>query len=163
MKYPGSVAAKIEASTAFQTDPEILVSNAYRTAEIPAGNGHGNARSVARIASIFSNHGECDGKRFLKTETIDRVLEEQIYVRDHMFGRPVRYGLGMGLSSKEFPLPNPNSLHWGGFGGSFCIMDLDANISVAYAMNRMFVSNGVDPRLTNLRKALFTCMPKVTA
>jgi CubicO group peptidase (beta-lactamase class C family) len=39
--------------------------DAWRHAEIPAGNGHGNARSVARIQPIISNGGEVDGVRLL--------------------------------------------------------------------------------------------------
>jgi hypothetical protein len=44
--------------------------DAWRRAEIPADNGHGNARSVARIQSIVSNGGEVDGVRLLSPRTI---------------------------------------------------------------------------------------------
>lgn len=98
--------------------------------------------------------------RLLSRETLDKALEEQmIYVIDLVMGEPVRFGLGMGLNSKEFPFPNPNTLHWGGYGGSFCIMDLDAGICCAYVMNRMLgESFGDDPRNASIKSALFSVM-----
>src|SRR5262249_26886944 len=49
----------------------------WRQAEVPAANGHGNARAVARIQSVFTNGGEVDGVRLLSPETIELVFEEQ--------------------------------------------------------------------------------------
>ena len=46
-------------------DMAATATDAWRRAEIPASNGHGNARSVARIQSIVSNAGEVDGIRLL--------------------------------------------------------------------------------------------------
>lgn len=74
---------------------------------------------------------------------------------DLVMGEPVRFGLGMGLNSREFPLPNQNTLHWGGYGGSFCIMDLDAGICCAYAMNHLVPGFHDDPRNESIRQALF--------
>jgi hypothetical protein len=33
--------------------------------------------------------------------------------------------------------PNPRSCFWGGWGGSICVVDVDAQLSVAYVMNKM--------------------------
>ena len=33
--------------------------------------------------------------------------------------------------------PNPSTCFWGGWGGSLVVNDLDANLTVAYVMNRM--------------------------
>ena len=33
--------------------------------------------------------------------------------------------------------PNPNTLFWSGGGGSFVLIDTDARMTFAYAMNRM--------------------------
>lgn len=136
-----------------------LVSRATKMAEIPSANGHGNARSIARVGSAIAMGGELDGVPLLSRATLDQALQEQIYVVDLAIEAPVRWGLGMGLPSKEFPLPNPNTLHWGGFGGSFCIMDLDAGICCAYAMNRMLGSHVAgDPRNERIQQALFSVM-----
>ena len=35
----------------------------WKSAEVPAANGHGNAKSVARVQSILTSGGEVDGHR----------------------------------------------------------------------------------------------------
>ena len=103
--------------------------------------------------------GEVDGVRLLSRETLDLALKEQSYSIDLVTREPLRMGLGMGLPSKEFPCPNPNTLHWGGMGGSFCIMDLDAGICCAYAMNRLLGEyRRGDPRNNSIQMALFSAM-----
>jgi len=151
-----SIGSRIAAQ--HQKDPSIFTTREYRMAEIPSANGHGNARSVARVGSILAMGGELDGIRFLSKNTLEMALEEQIYVTDHYFGVPVRFGLGFGLSGKEWPLPNPSSLHWGGTGGSYCLMDLDTRSCFAYAMNRMIQKAEPDPRNVKTINAFFNCM-----
>jgi CubicO group peptidase (beta-lactamase class C family) len=152
---PGSIPDK-----AFNNPAEARFSSrASQAAEIPSANGHGNARSIARIGSAIAMRGEIDGIRLLSRATLGKALEEQSYTTDLVAESPIRFGLGMGLDSKEYPHPNPNTLHWGGFGGSFCIMDLDAGICCAYAMNRMLGEPfGDDPRNASIKSALFSVM-----
>ncbi|MHA2397392.1 MAG: serine hydrolase domain-containing protein [Promethearchaeota archaeon] len=110
---------------------------AWQAAEIPAGNGHGNARSVAKIASIIACEGQLNGMRLLSRETLEKILEEQIYDRDLVLQTPIRWGLGVALPTKNRPRPNPRSCFWGGWGGSAIFMDLDAKLGIAYVMNQM--------------------------
>ncbi|HEC40297.1 hypothetical protein LCGC14_0916680 [marine sediment metagenome] len=109
----------------------------WQAAEMPASNGHGNARSVARIASVIACEGELDGIRLLSRETLEKILEEQIFVRDLVMGYPIRWGLGVALPTKKRPRPNPRTCFWGGAGGSAITMDLDAKIGIGYVMNKM--------------------------
>ncbi len=109
----------------------------WQAAEMPASNGHGNARSVARIASVIACEGELDGIRLISRETLEQILEEQIFVRDLVMGYPIRWGLGVALPTKERPRPNPRTCFWGGMGGSAITMDLDAKIGIGYVMNKM--------------------------
>lgn len=109
----------------------------WRSAEIPAANGHGNARSVAKFGAIIANGGILEGKRFLSEKTMEKMLEEQIYNMDLVMMAPLRFGLGVGLPTKERPKPNPRSVFWGGAGGSSILMDLDAKMSISYVMNQM--------------------------
>ncbi|WP_312034392.1 serine hydrolase domain-containing protein [Actinoplanes sp. TBRC 11911] len=110
----------------------------WRRAEIPAANGHGNARSVAAIQSVLAGHGEARGVRILSEAGAARVLEEQSYGPDKRIGAVLRFGMGYALSSPEMPLsPNARSCYWGGFGGSLVVVDLDARVTVAYVGNRM--------------------------
>ena len=110
---------------------------AWQAAELPASNGHGNARSVAKIASIIACEGELDGIRLLSQGTLEKILEEQIYGRDLVLAYTMRWGLGVGLPTKNRPRPNPRTCFWGGMGGSSIQMDLDAHIGIGYVMNQM--------------------------
>jgi CubicO group peptidase (beta-lactamase class C family) len=117
---------------------EVCNTEAWRRAEIPAANGHGNARSVARVQSVLAHRGELDGIRLLSEEACNLVFREQIDGTDLVLGLPVRLGIGYGLNSAHLPIsPNPRACYWGGWGGSLVINDLDARLTVAYVMNRM--------------------------
>ncbi|MFX1344792.1 MAG: serine hydrolase domain-containing protein [Promethearchaeota archaeon] len=131
----------------------------WRAAEIPASNGHGNARSIARIASVLACGGEIDGLRLLSSQMIEKAIEEQSYDTDLVYTFPVRYGLGFGLVSKDRPIsPNPRAFYWGGWGGSHVTMDLDAKLSWAFAMNKLMVTLLGDPRTERIREALYKAL-----
>lgn len=118
-------------------DPLDTRTRAWRAAEIPAANGHGNARSVAGVQTLMANGGVASGKRLLSEAGVRRALELQIEGDDLVLGMPVRYGLGYGLPGPARPLPNANTLFWGGYGGSLVVADMDARLCMAYAMNKM--------------------------
>ena len=127
----------------------------WRAAEIPASNGHGNARSIVRVASALACGGELDGVKLLSLETIEKAIEEQSYSPDLALSVPIRFGLGFGLVSKDNPIsPNPRAFYWGGWGGSHVTMDLDAKLSWAFAMNKMIMSLTGDPRTMKIREAM---------
>ncbi len=127
----------------------------WRAAEIPASNGHGNARSIVRVASALACGGELDGVKLLSLETIEKAIEEQSYSPDLALSVPIRFGLGFGLVSKDNPIsPNPRAFYWGGWGGSHVTMDLDAKLSWAFAMNKMIMSLTGDPRTMKIREAI---------
>jgi CubicO group peptidase (beta-lactamase class C family) len=124
----------------------------WRAAEIPAANGHGNARSVALVQSTVSGRGEVAGKRLLSGSTIDLIFDTQAEGDDLIFGVPMRFGTGWGLSSSTYPL-GPRACYWGGYGGSLVVSDLDAEITVAYVMNKMGTAIVGDPRGVKLAAA----------
>ncbi len=127
----------------------------WRAAEIPASNGHGNARSIVRVASALACGGELDGVKLLSLETIEKAIEEQSYSPDLALSVPIRFGLGFGLVSKDNPIsPNPRAFYWGGWGGSHVTMDLDAKLSWAFAMNKMIMSLTGDPRRMKIREVI---------
>jgi CubicO group peptidase (beta-lactamase class C family) len=151
---PNSIATKTFMNPIM--NPEDTKTRAWRAAELPADNGHGNARSVARITAAIACGGELDGVRLLSIDTIEKALEEQSYGTDLVLMVPIRFGLGLGLQNKERPIgPNQRVLYWGGWGGSVSIMDLDAKLSIAYVMNKMVTTTSGDPRSTRLIEALY--------
>jgi CubicO group peptidase (beta-lactamase class C family) len=133
---PGSVAERVLGNPPLTGD--VANRRAWRAAEIPAANGQGNARSVARIAGALACGGTLDGVRLLGPATLERTIEEQCYETDLVLGVPIRWGLGFGLTAKELPIgPNPRTFFWGGWGGSLVVVDLDARLGFAYVMNKM--------------------------
>ncbi len=138
-----------------QTDARDLD---WRRAEIPAAGGHGNARSVAQVQSIVAGGGEARGVRLLSPEGCETALEEQYDGEDLYLRVPLRYGMGYGLPSASVPLPNPRSCYWGGWGGSVVIIDMDANLTITYVMNRMMSGMTGDDRGTALIMAAYASL-----
>ncbi len=115
----------------------------YRRIELPASNGHGNARSMAQVQSIVSNGGTLGATTFLSSDSVERILTEQWVGPDLVQEMDTRLGLGFGLNSAAVPISaNPRACFWGGWGGSVVINDLDAHTTFAYGMNRM--GDGLD-------------------
>jgi CubicO group peptidase (beta-lactamase class C family) len=130
---------------------------AWRAAEIPAANGHGNARSVARVGAAIACGGELDGVRLVGRTTIEKAIEEQDYGTDLVLGGTFRRGLGFILNSKEMPMgPNPHTFYGSGWGGSKMVVDLDAELSWSYVMNKM--GNLSDPRTQGIIQALYAAL-----
>jgi len=112
---------------------------AWRRADLGAVNGHGNARSVARILSVIARGGEVDGIRLLRPETIELIFVEQANGVDLVLGAPLRFGIGFGLPQLDtLPyIPDDKICFWGGWGGSVIIMDLGRRMTISYMMNKM--------------------------
>ncbi len=122
------------------TSPRIVASAPHhrwwRAAEIPAANGHGNAKSVALIQQVIANQGHAQGHRFFRESTGEKIFHERVSGVDQVLGMDMRFGLGYGLASSAVPL-GPRSAYWGGFGGSMIITDQDLELTFAYMMNKM--------------------------
>lgn len=139
-------------------DPVDTRTRAWRAAEIPAANGHGNARSVAAVQTLMANGGVAGGKRLLSEAGVRRALELQVEGDDLVLGLPVRYGLGYGLPGPMRPLPNANTVFWGGYGGSLVIADMDARLCMAFVMNRMAGTTVGDMRAGMLALAVWQAL-----
>ncbi|MCA6335809.1 MAG: beta-lactamase family protein [Phenylobacterium sp.] len=125
---------------------EVTQTRAWRGAAIPAAGGHGNARAIARVHALLANGGEVDGRRYMSEAGCRRALEFQVEGQDLVMHIPARFGLGFGLAGPTMPTPNPNTIFWGGYGGSLAIIDMDARTSFGYAMNRMAPTTTGDMR-----------------
>jgi CubicO group peptidase (beta-lactamase class C family) len=112
---------------------------AWRRAELGALNGHGNARSVARILRVLALGGEAGGVRLLSPEAIGLIFDEQSHGPDLVLGVPLRFGIGYALPETETVpyIPPGRTCFWGGWGGSVILMDLDARTTISYMMNKM--------------------------
>ena len=155
-------AAQSELQKNMANNPGIDVSatrtRAWRGAEIPAAGGTGNARSVAEIQTILANGGTAKGRRFLSEAGCRKALELQIEGTDLIMNVPARFGLGFGLAGGLIPLPNPNAMFWGGYGGSLVIIDMEARTTFAYAMNKMMGTTTGDMRAYGLAMAMWQAL-----
>jgi CubicO group peptidase (beta-lactamase class C family) len=111
--------------------PDYHWTEAWRLADIGAANGHGNARSVARLQSAVACGGEVDGVRLLSPPTIERIFEVQSDGIDLVMGIPQKWGVGYGLA------PEGRVCAFGGYGGSLMVIDADRRITFAYVMNKL--------------------------
>jgi CubicO group peptidase (beta-lactamase class C family) len=121
---------------------------AWRAAEIPAANGHGDARGIARLYGALATDGTLDGVRVLSREQTARANTEQAFGRDQVLA-PLqsRFGLGFMLTQPMIPFgPNPSSFGHPGAGGSIGFADPDTGLGFAYVMNQMQMGLGGDAR-----------------
>lgn len=102
--------------------------------------------------------------RYLSEATVREAVTEQVEAVDDYLGG-IRLGLGLGLHSEAFPAPSPTSVHWGGYGGSWGLMDPRAGVSLGYAPNQMFADTAEmltnEPRLERFNRALADILPRL--
>ncbi len=130
----------------------------YRAAEVPAGNGHGNARALATIYGALARGGEIDGVRLLSPAAVERAAAEQASGPDAVLGMPSRRSLGFMLPMPELGDPRgPRAFGHAGRGGSYGWADPEAKIGFGYAMNQMWPGgpSTPDPRAGLLARAVY--------
>ncbi len=130
----------------------------WRKAEIPAANGHGNARSVAKIHSVLANMGEAHGVKLFSEPLAREVMKPRIEGVDMALQVPMSFGLGFGINTAKLLSANDNVCFWGGWGGSLALIDQDAGISVSYVMNKMFPGLVGDTRSFDLVQAVYEAL-----
>ena len=132
----------------------------WRNAELGAVNGHGNARSIARVQSLVSHGGAVSGRRLLSERTLELIFESQADGIDLVLGVPVRFGIGYGLPHPRTTpaLPSGRVCWWAGYGGALVVNDLDHRITVAYCMNRMGPSLLIDERAEACLRAIYAAV-----
>ncbi len=120
-------------------DASVANTAGWRAADIGGANGHGNARSVARVLSAVTLGGQVGGHRLLSPEAIELIFDEQADGIDVVLGVPLRFGIGYALPKVELIpyVPTGRVCFWGGWGGSVILMDLDRRMTFAYMMNKM--------------------------
>jgi len=134
---PDSLAAKVFGKRA--PGSQNVNTREWRAAEIPAGNGHGTARALARLYGALARGGEIDGVRVLGEAQIAAATTEQAYGKDAVLAPlETRFGLGFMLTQPMIPFgPNPRSFGHPGAGGSIAFADPDARLGFGYVMNQM--------------------------
>ncbi len=157
-KHPRSLVGRVFGNPTIEVGD--VNTRAWRAAEVPAVNGHGTARGLARIYGALASGGVLDGVQVLSPEQIARANSEQAKGVDAVLG-PLhsRFGLGFMLTQPMIPFgPNPRSFGHPGFGGSIAFADPDAQLGFAYTMNQLQTGLGGDARGFALIGALYAAL-----
>lgn len=149
---------------AFDYTSGYQATRAYRAAEVPAGNMHADARSVARMYAATVS--DVDGVRLLDAATVERAIEVQTD-KTRMHGLPPELNipadrsfymsLGFWRACPPMPLVGPRSFGHPGSGGSVGFADPDAEVGFGYVMNLWSFRIG-EPRASSLAAAVRSCL-----
>jgi CubicO group peptidase (beta-lactamase class C family) len=103
----------------------------WRSAQIPATNGHGNARGVARIYAAL-----LEPDRVLSPDLLAEATRPQSEGFCPTLGEEVTFGLGFKPTTPRRPFgPYPRSFGHFGTGGALGFADPDAGLAFGYVMN----------------------------
>ena len=137
----------------------LVNSPAFRAVELPAVNGHGTARAIARLYGALACGGSLDGVRVLAPETVERARTEESFGMDLVLGETTRMGLGFMLSHPGAAFgPGKGGFGHPGAGGSVGFADPEARIGFGYTMNKMGSRILIDPRPAALIDALYASL-----
>jgi CubicO group peptidase (beta-lactamase class C family) len=153
---PESITAKALNNPPGALRMSMINSRAWRGAEVPAANGHTNARALSCFYGALARGGELDGVRVLSQAQIERCYTEQSNGIDAVLSVPMRFGLGYRLTQPAAKYgPNPHTFGHTGAGGSLGFADPDAKVGFAYTMNQMGSQILIDPRVAALLDAIY--------
>ncbi|MER6450740.1 serine hydrolase domain-containing protein [Streptomyces venezuelae] len=126
---------------------------AYRAAELPASNGIGTARALARFYGATIGVVE-DGARIFTPATTALAAREHSAGPDRVLVVNTRFGAGYMLHGPASPLLSPASFGHPGRGGSLAFADPESGIGFGYVTNALAKSVTADPRAQALVRAL---------
>jgi len=130
----------------------------YLEVEVPAGNGVGTARAIARAYSAFAEGGAELG---ITAETLARITAppDVAHPMDQLLGIPSYFALGFLRPGPEALFgSSPRAFGAPGAGGSFAFADPDVSLGYAYVMNKMNFYLSDDPREKALRDAVYRAL-----
>lgn len=125
-------------------------------AQVPAGNGMGTARALARMYA--ATIGEVDGIRLVDPDTLADAVVPRSEGMDLVTGYETRYGTGFQLSFPFRPMSGPSAFGHYGLGGSVGFADRERGFSFGYAVNQMGPATPADARSVALVDAVLACL-----
>lgn len=132
---------------------------AWREAEFPAANGHGTARAVAELMSVYATHGHLQNKSIISPDTIGRALEPRVSGPDRVLPFDLTLCAAAMINARDgFYGPEKQSVGQYGFGGSCGFADPVRALSGAYVMNRQLPVLAGDARAMRLINTAYDCL-----
>lgn len=126
----------------------------WRRAEMPAVNGHGNAKALARIYRLLS----LGGGDLIGGDALDAATARQCIGPDRNLVYEMDWGCGFLRNSSGAYGTNPETFGHTGWGGSLGFADRKNGLAVGYAMNKMDASLQGNPRTLALIAALYSSL-----
>jgi len=141
-------------------NPAHIGNSAYRGLEIPAANGFGQARAIAKIYSALAGNRRELG---ISDETRRELFAPAIAPRggtiDTVLTLDTNYGFGFSRPSKDMKFGVDHSAFGcPGAGGCFGMADPAAELSFAYVTNKMGFYLFDDPRERACREACYASL-----
>ena len=134
----------------------------FRTAELPAGNGHGTASGLAKLFGILSNGGSRDGKEIISESTLNNAIKVHSSGPDTvLFGVKLNFGYCFMLEGNKktninfAPIFYKNTFGHAGIGGSVAFGDIKNQIGYSFVCNKQQKSSNLYKTSNMLTKALY--------
>ncbi|NNC36108.1 MAG: class A beta-lactamase-related serine hydrolase [Acidimicrobiales bacterium] len=132
--------------------------DAMRNAELPAANGHGTAKSLARLMQIAVD-GKIGDRTYLGEHTLYEFSKPRISGPDLVLPFHLTFAAGIMINHPiYFYGPNQATLGHSGWGGSCTFADPIEGLSVGYVMNKQSNVLIGDPRPVKIIDALYSCL-----
>lgn len=155
---PRSITARAFANPSVLGIPMRYHDEAMRRIELPASNGIGDARSIAKAYGEFARGG---GVLEIDAATLDALRQPATDPTegrlDVVLRQPTRFSMGFSKPSPTFDFGSPAAYGTPGAGGSLGFADPSTGLGFAYVMNRMDYYLNDDPRQLRLRDAAHRC------
>jgi len=133
----------------------------WQMAEIPSMNGHGNARSIAKIYDIFVNDLILKKNILLSESSIKKCLTETISRIDQSLMLPIRWSeVGLILRGGWLFGKNKESFGHNGWGGSIGFADPVLGLGISYTTNKINAFMQSDQRVLKLLKEFYNITQK---
>jgi CubicO group peptidase (beta-lactamase class C family) len=133
---------------------------AWRAAEMPAGNGQGDARSLACLYGVLANGGIHQGRVLISPEGLASAIAERFNGKDACYGADTVFGAGFRIDAVGYgPHVSPGNFGHAGWGGSVAFADPARRLGFAYVTHRLLgFDDGIDPRRRRLLDAVYAAL-----
>jgi CubicO group peptidase (beta-lactamase class C family) len=135
--------------------PEQIDTPEFRAVEMPASNGVGSARAIARVYSAMASGGAELG---VDDATFRAITAPATPRRDRVLHTETAFGFGFLRPTLASVFGSSRAFGTPGAGGSFGFADPEIGLGFAYVMNRMGFHIVDDPREKALRDAVRACV-----
>ena len=135
----------------------------WRMAEIPSANGHGSAKSLAKLYGILSNGCERDGISIMHPDILERSITPYSSGPDTvLFGADIKFGLGYELEKGVSGIGNLSPVFknkmfgHAGVGGAVAFGDPEKKLGYGFVCNQQHQTRGLYQTHNRLVEKLYS-------